>query len=205
MNKEKNVKAYIAWIFICIIWGTTYLAIRIGVKDLSPALFTGLRWISAGPILFAILLLRGYKLPSKEDLLHLSIMGIALIGVGNGLLVFAEKYIPSGIAALIVTTIPFWMVSFDSFLPEGKKSNWMIYLGMILGLFGVFLIFSGNLNVMLNHNYLIGIAGLVISMAGWTFGTLYSKHKKLSVNPLMGASIQMIIAGTIVTLIAVFL
>jgi drug/metabolite transporter (DMT)-like permease len=81
----------------------------------------------------------------------------------------------------------------------------MIYLGMILGLFGVFLIFSGNLNVMLNHNYLIGIAGLLVSMAGWTFGTLYSKHKKLSVNPLMGAAVQMIIAGTIVTLIAVSL
>ena len=70
---------------------------------------------------FIILILRGYKFPSKEDLLHLSIMGIALIGVGNGLLVFAEKYIPSGIAALIVTTIPFWMVSFDYFFLKGKK------------------------------------------------------------------------------------
>ena len=94
MTKEKNVAAYIAWIFICIIWGTTYLAIRIGVKDISPALFTGLRWIAAGPVLFIILILKGYKLPPKEDLLHLSIMGIAMIGIGNGLLVFAEKYIP---------------------------------------------------------------------------------------------------------------
>jgi len=205
MTKEKNVPAYIAWIFICIIWGTTYLAIRIGVKDISPALFTGLRWLFAGPVLFIILLLRGYKLPHKKDLVHLSIMGIAMIGVGNGLLVFAEKYIPSGIAALIVTTIPFWMVGFDSFLPKGKKINWMILSGLIIGLFGVFLIFSGNLNVMLNHNYLVGVTGLIISMAGWTFGTLYSKHKKLSVNPLMGAAVQMIIAGTIVTLIAVSL
>ena len=205
MNKEKNVKAYLAWIFICIIWGTTYLAIRIGVKDVSPALFTGLRWIAAGPVLFAILILRGYKLPPKKELLQLLIMAVALIGIGNGLLVFAEKYIPSGIAALVVTTIPFWMVGFDSFLPQGKKINLMILSGLVLGLFGVFLIFSGNLNVMLNHNYLIGIASLLLSMAGWTFGTLYSKHKKLSVNPLMGASVQMIIAGTIVTLIALLL
>jgi len=205
MTKEKNVAAYIAWIFICIIWGTTYLAIRIGVKDISPALFTGLRWIAAGPVLFIILILKGYKLPPKEDLLHLSIMGIAMIGIGNGLLVFAEKYIPSGIAALVVTTVPFWMVGFDSFLPQGKKINWMILSGLVLGLFGVILIFSGNLNILLNHDYLVGIAGLMVSMAGWTFGTLYSKHKKLSVNPLMGASVQMIIAGTIVTLVAVSL
>ena len=202
MSKEKNVSAYIAWIFICIIWGTTYLAIRVGVKDISPAIFTGLRWIAAGPVLFIILLLKGYKLPAKEDLLHLSIMGIALIGVGNGLLVFAEKYIPSGIAALIVTTIPFWMVGFDSFLPQGKKMNLKILSGLVLGLFGVFLIFNGNLNVMFNSDHLIGIIGLMISMAGWTFGTLYSKHKKLTVNPLMGAAVQMMIAGTLVTLIA---
>ena len=202
MNKEKNVKAYIAWIFICIIWGTTYLAIRIGVKDISPALFTGLRWITAGPVLFVILILKGYKLPPKEDIIHLAIIGIAMICIGNGLLVFAEKYIPSGIAALVVTTIPFWMVGFDSFLPQGKKINWMILSGLVLGLTGVFLIFSRNLNVLLNSNYLIGIAGLFVSMAGGTFGTLYSKHKKLSVNPIMGAAVQMIIAGMIVTLIA---
>ena len=80
MSTEKNAKAYLALMSIYFVWGTTYLAIRIGVEDLPPVLFTGLRWFAAGPILFLILLLKKYKLPDKEDLIHLGISGLFMLG-----------------------------------------------------------------------------------------------------------------------------
>ena len=91
MNKD-NFKAYLAWFSICIIWGTTYLAIRVGVKDMPPLLFAGMRWIIAGPIFLLVLKLRGYKLPDKKDLKHIAVVGILLLGLGNGLVAFAERF-----------------------------------------------------------------------------------------------------------------
>ena len=105
MQKE-NFKAYAAWIAICIIWGTTYLAIRIGVGHLPPMLFAGLRWLIAGSALLIYFKIKKQKLPRGKDLLNLAIVGLALIGFGNGLVVTAEKFVPSGITALFLNNTP---------------------------------------------------------------------------------------------------
>lgn len=136
--KKKNTTAYIAWIAISIIWGTTYLAIRIGVADLPPMLFAGFRWIAAGLILVSIRRLMGNKLPPKNEIKHLAVVGIALLGIANGLVVVAEQWIPSGLAALVITTLPFWMVGFESLLPKGPNFNRYIFIGLLLGLSGCF-------------------------------------------------------------------
>ena len=115
MGREK-FKAYLAWVTICIVWGTTYLAIRVGVHDLPPMLFAGFRWLASFSIFFPVLMLRGYKLPRKKDLAILAIVGIMLLGIGNGLVVVAEQWIPSGLTALLITTMPFWVVIFESIL-----------------------------------------------------------------------------------------
>ncbi len=194
MPKE-NLKAYLAWVAVCIIWGTTYLAIRIGVQDFPPVLFAGLRWIIAGPILIIILKLRGYKLPALEDIKHLAVVGILLIGCGNGLVVFAEQWVPSGLTALLLATDPLWIVGIECLLPNGPKLNLKIVIGVLLGLAGVILIFGSNISDIVNTNYLIGIAALLFCVFCWSSGTLYSKYKKVSVHPLMGAAVQMVIAG----------
>jgi len=205
MNKEKNTRAYIALFAIYIIWGTTYLAIRIGVENLPPVLFTGLRWIVAGPILIIILLLRKYKLPNKNDLFHLSISGLLLIGGGNGLVVFAEQWIPSGLTALLITTVPFWVVGIDAIISQGKKINPTILLGLLLGLVGIAIIFGEDFIRLFNPSYLGGIIGLMLAVFLWSAGTLYSKHKKITVHPLMGAATQMIIAGIVITALGLIL
>ena len=138
--KQTNIKAYIAWIAICILWGTTYLAIRIGVEALPPMLFAGIRWIIAGAILLIVQKALGNKLPTKNEIIPLAIVGIALLGIGNGLVVVAEQWIPSGLAALLMTTLPFWIVGFESLLPKGQRINSKIIIGLILGLIGVLLI-----------------------------------------------------------------
>ncbi len=204
MDKTK-LKAYIAWIAICIIWGTTYLAIRIGVTDLPPMLFAGLRWIAAGLILVTVQRLMGNKLPPKNEIKHLAVVGIALLGIANGLVVVAEQWIPSGLTALLITTLPFWMVGFESLLPKGPKFNKYIFFGLILGLSGVFLIFGRDFENFIKSDYLIGALALMGAVISWSLGSIYSKYKKISVHPMMGASIQMLIAGALQTSLGLLL
>ena len=201
MNKD-NFKAYLAWVSICIIWGTTYLAIRVGVKDMPPLLFAGMRWIIAGPIFLLVLKLRGYKLPDKKDLKHIAVVGILLLGLGNGLVAFAEQWLPSGLTALLLTTMPFWVVGIESALPSGPKLNFMIIFGLVLGISGVFFILGIDFQSLLDSSYLIGIIGLMIGELGWASGTVYSKYVKVTVHPLMNAAVQMCIAGLALTIVS---
>lgn len=195
MDKPK-FRAYLAWIAICIIWGTTYLFIRVGVETIPPMLFAGFRWLIAGIILITILRLSGKQLPKKEDLIPITIIGIALLGFGNGLVVVSEQWIESGLVALLITTTPFWVIGTESFLPNRPKLNWMIITGLIVGSLGVGLIFGGNLKYIFETKYLVGILCVLGAEIAWALGSVYSKYKKVSVHPLMSASIQMLIVGS---------
>jgi drug/metabolite transporter (DMT)-like permease len=202
---KKNIKAYIAWINICVFWGTTYLAIRIGVADMPPMLFAGFRWILSGTILFSFLKIRNYKLPDKKDFLHSAIIGIFLLGFGNGLVVVAEQWIESGITSLLLTTVPFWIVALEMFLQGSKKINLQIILGLLLGLAGVVLILSNNLKYLFNLSHFIGIISLLLAVVMWSIGTVYSKYKKTGLHPLMSASIQMLVAGVLQSILGIIL
>lgn len=204
MPKDK-IKAYLAWISVCIVWGTTYLAIRIGVHDLPPMLFAGLRWILAGTILYTFLRIRNYTRPNRSEIIHSGIIGILLLGFGNGLVVFAEQWIPSGLAALIITTVPLWLVLFESLLPNGSKLNFEIISGILLGLVGIILIFSSDINEFLKTENFLGIAAIIFAVITWALGTLYSKYRKLKTHPLMTASFQMLIAGSLQVLLGLVL
>jgi drug/metabolite transporter (DMT)-like permease len=200
-----NLRAYSAWLAVCIFWGTTYLAIRIGVEHLPPMLFAGTRWIIAGIIFLIILRIRGENLPSKNDLIHITIVGISLIGVANGLVVTGEQFIGSGLSALLLTTIPFWVVGMESVIPSGPKINSIILSGLMVGLAGVALIFKGDWSNLLNSNYLLGVLCMLGAVISWSFGTVYSKYKKIKVHPLMGASVQMLIGGIAQTILGLIL
>jgi len=205
MNEKYGLKAYTAWITICIVWGTTYLAIRIGVTDLPPMLFAGLRWIIAGILMTILLNLRHYKLPRLKDLKHLAIVGILLLGIANGLVVVAEQWLPSGLTALILSTLPFWVVGMEYFLPNGPKINAFIIAGLFLGTTGVILIFAKDLNISLDFNFLLGGLCLLGAVIAWSAGSIYWKYKKINVRPMMGASIQMLIAGVLQTALGLIL
>ncbi|MFH1198194.1 MAG: EamA family transporter [bacterium] len=193
--RSANSKAILAWLSISIIWGTTYLAIRIGVADLPPLLFAGIRWITASSILIIYFLIRKEKFPSPKELVHLGIIGISLLGIANALVVVAEIWVPSGVTALIITTLPFWMVGLESLIPSGPKLNWRIVLGLMIGICGVLIIFGNNFAQLLNTDYLVGVLALIGGVTAWSAGSLYSKYKKINVRPLMGATMQMLIAG----------
>lgn len=200
MEKEK-FKAYLAWATICVVWGTTYLAIRIGVEDLPPMLFAGFRWLLAGSIFLCVMLLRGKKIPDKKSLVKLSISGILMLGMANGFVVIAEQWIPSGLTALIITTMPFWMAGFESLIPEGVKLNKITLIGLLFGFGGTALIFGNELGNFSESNYLIGIVLVFGAMISWALGSLYSKYRKADTDPITGSTIQMIVAGAVQTII----
>jgi drug/metabolite transporter (DMT)-like permease len=162
-------------------------------------LFAGIRWIIAGAVFVVFLKWRGRPLPKANEIVHLAVVGLALIGFGNGLVVFAEQWIPSGLAALLITTVPFFMVGMESFLPNGPKLNATILTGLAMGLVGAFLIFGEDIRYLAEPNNLKGVLGLLGAVLFWSAGSLYSKYVKLDVHPLMGASVEMLMAGLVLS------
>jgi drug/metabolite transporter (DMT)-like permease len=199
----ENAKAIFAWINVCVIWGTTYLVIRIGVGHMPPMLFAGIRWVIAGVAFMTVLKWRGTSLPKANEMVHLAVVGLALIGFGNGLVVFAEQWIHSGLAALLITTVPFFMVGMESLLPKGPKLNATILTGLIMGLAGVCLIFGKDIKYLADPDNLIGVLALLGAVIFWSIGSLYSKYVKVDVHPLMGASVQMLMAGIVLSAVGI--
>lgn len=200
-----NLKAYLAWLSVSIIWGTTYLAIRVGVSHIPPMLFAGIRWIIAGLIFVTILKLNHIKLPPFKDLKHIALMGLLMLGFGNGLVVTGEQFISSGLAALLITTVPFWIVGFDSLALRKSAFNKFIISGLLLGLVGVTAIFGDNWRDLFDKNYFIGVLSILGAVVSWSIGSVYSKHKKINAHPLMSAAVQMLVAGLAQTMLGVSL
>src|SRR5947207_15084140 len=109
-------RAYAAWIVVCVVWSTTYLGIRVAIETMPPFVMSGLRWTPAGAVILAALKARGEYLPPRSQWGALAVLGFLLIAVANGALAWAELTIPSGMAALLVTTTPFWIVGVDALM-----------------------------------------------------------------------------------------
>ena len=144
-----KTKIWLALIALYIVWGSTYLAIRFVVETIPPFMSAGLRFLIAGAILFAWRRMAGDAAPTKKQWISTAIVGVALLLCSNGVLSWAEQRVPSGIASLIISTIPLWLVLFEAFRPGGIKPSWRAIIGLLIGFGGVFLLigpaeFSGK-------------------------------------------------------------
>jgi drug/metabolite transporter (DMT)-like permease len=202
---REKFRAYLAWAAVCLIWGTTYLAIKIGVTDLPPMLFAGIRWTIAGPLFLLIISFKKYPMPKKEELLPLAIMGISLIGVTNGLVVAAEQWLPSGLTALLITTMPFWVIIFEFIFPPHLRMNWIMIGGLLTGFIGISILFIGEARYIFDGEYLAGVIFILIGVISWAGGSLYSKNRKISTHPLVAAGFQMFFAGAAQTTVGLIL
>ena len=113
--------AIAAWVTVCVVWGTTYLGIRVALESVPVALLAGLRWTAAGLLLTAALPLVGEKLPPPRAWGSIAIAGFLMAVIGNGGVVWAQQYVASGLAAVIVAMVPFWTVLVESLLPSGER------------------------------------------------------------------------------------
>ncbi len=195
--KNPLVKAYVAWAMVCFFWGTTYLAIRIGVATFPPALFAGTRFTIAGLVFLAFLKLRGYRLPPWREAVDQAVVGIALLAVANGTVVWCEQWVPSGITALVIATVPFWMSGFDALMPAGERLTPRKVLGIVIGFAGLVLLLWPDLKNGLEHAYLRAVLILLIAPLAWAAGSMYSRYRRSTTHPLMAAAIQTLVAGLV--------
>lgn len=200
----QTTKAYLALIYICIVWGLTYLLIKIGVEAYPAAFFfAGTRQLIAGIILFAIGLAtnknRDY---SRENIMRQAFIGFLLLTCGNGLVTWGEKHIPSGVAALICSLMPIFAVMFNLYGSKKEKFNSLIGLGLALGVLGVIFIVKDKLSFKSDAMYFYGMIGTLVATCTWAFGSVKSKKYPAPVNPMFNSGLQLLSGGLFMLIIS---
>lgn len=204
--KGEKALAYFAFALVCFLWGTTYLAIRVAIETLPTFLFAGVRFTVAGALLLGICALRGERIPTKlSDWWNQTIVGLLMVGVGNVAVVFAEHSVPSGFAALLVATSPFWMAIIEYFRGNGADLTTRKKIGMLIGFSGVLILVSPSLHgTGFNAAFLIGVIVIQLGSIAWNIGTVRSKYHTIDAKPLVGAAMQMLTGGVVVAIIGLF-
>jgi drug/metabolite transporter (DMT)-like permease len=182
---------------VYIIWGSTYLAIRFAVETLPPFLMAGVRFVVAGGVLYGWRRARGFPRPTPAQWRSATIVGGLMLLGGNGGVVWAEQYIESGTAALIVASVPLWMVLLDWLSPGGRAPRRTVWAGIVVGLVGVAMLFGAPETDA--ERYTAGWIVLVLASISWAIGSLYSRSARLPA-PLLATGMQMLAGGALLLL-----
>jgi drug/metabolite transporter (DMT)-like permease len=205
MNKSCSNKIILSFSAIYVIWGTTYLGIRYAVETIPPMLMAGTRFVLAGGILYLISRFGGREKPTIKQWRSASIIGAFLILIGHGAVVIASKTVPSSLVALLVSTVPIWMVLIDWTRRHGPAPSWKVIFGLILGFMGMaFLIGPGKIVTEAGGD-VVGIVLAMLAPIFWSIGSLYSRTANLPDSSLLGTSMQMISGGVMALTAAVVL
>ena len=189
--------AYIAWLSVCLVWGGTYLAIRVALDTVPPALIGAIRYTVAGFLLALILRIRGDRLPAAAHWPSLALMGFLMIGLGNGGVIWAEQWVPSGFAAVMIAASPFWMTGLEAVLPGGERLSRRSVIGLLIGFTGIVLLVWPDLRARgdIGRQFGFGLVALQIACVGWALGSSYSRRMAREQNPFGAAALQMIFGG----------
>jgi drug/metabolite transporter (DMT)-like permease len=188
----------LALLSLYLIWGSTYLGIRIAIESIPPYLMIGVRFVVAGGILYLILRMRGVPAPTRSQWMGSAAVGVLLIGGGMGGVATAEQWVPSSVAAVCLATSPLWISLF-----AGLWGRWPVrteWLGLALGFVGVVLLNLGS-GLWTNPT---GAILLLIAPICWSFGSAWSHHLQLPAG-LMASAAQMLIGGVFVSLLGLML
>jgi len=189
-------------VVLCIVWGSTYLAIRVGVGELPPALFAGTRFVIAGSLLVgAARVRRGPLRVRPRDLVTNVIVGFLLLFCGNGLVVWAEQFTPSGVAAIFVVTVTLWLALFDAIIPgSAARPTWRQVVGLLLGFAGTLVLVGGKLGTLRDADWR-GPLALTSGAAAWALGSVFSTRRPSEASPELNAALQMLAGGVALTIV----
>lgn len=187
--------AYLAWLAVCVLWGTTYLAIRVALETIPPFLMAGFRWMVAGGLIVAVMAIRRERIPPPSHWPALTLLGILLMGFGNGGVVWAEQTIPSGLAAVLVAAVPFWMVGVERFMVDSEPLSPRRLIGLLVGFSGIVLLVWPELALSTGRSFLFGVLATQLACLGWAIGSSYSRRRHAHENVLAAASLQMLFGG----------
>ena len=184
----------VAYALVCVVWGSTYLFIKLGVEVMPPYLLGGVRFSIAGPVLLAICFARGSRLPRDlGTFLRILLVGVLLLVVGNGLLNFSEIHLSSGLAALLVTTFPIWNTLFGMAGAGGERLAPAGWIGTFVALAGVAILvkpFESGV-----QSSWVGVAAVLLASLSWSAGTVYARRRLRGVDPFAASAIETTIAG----------
>jgi len=195
-------KVAVAFAAVYLIWGSTYLAIRVGVQELPPALFAGVRFVIAGLLLWAYAAWRGQRLPrTAREWKYLVVTALLLFVGANGLVVWGEQWVPSNQTALIVATTALWLAGFGALGRDGHKVPLRTALGLALGFVGVAILLLPGKDFVLEH--LTAQLALLLAALSWAVGSIYLKRARPTTPPFMSAALQSLIAGAVLCILGV--
>jgi drug/metabolite transporter (DMT)-like permease len=189
--------AWIAWTAICLIWGTTYLAIKVALETVPPFLMGGLRYFIGGLILAGLLRLRGHALPRLAEWRTLAVLGVFMLLIGNGGVVWGEQYVTSGLTAVLIATSPFWMVCVDGLVTKGRQLHARQWTGLAVGFFGIVLLVWPDIvsSRTAGWGVIAGLVSVQFACAGWAIGSAYTRRHVMPKDVLGSAALQMIFGG----------
>jgi drug/metabolite transporter (DMT)-like permease len=201
---SSRAKVITAFAAVYIIWGSTYLAIRIAVTAFPPFLLAGCRFLLAGGLLLGWLTWRGTRLPTGRQWKEAAITGTLLLLGGNGIVCWAEQTVNSSLTALILTTTPIWFALFNTIRPGGQRPTMRTLLGLVAGFCGVLLLVFGATThgAEPDQTSYSGIFALVAACAFWSAGSLYNKYHTDNSSLAMATVAQMLCGGLANSLVA---
>lgn len=196
ITKKLPTLVWIAFITLCIVWGTTYLGIKIAVKYFPPFWFSGFRHVTAGIIFLIFCFIKGYKLPSLSDIGRLAIVGGFMIIGGNALLSWAEIYISSGLAGILSAIAPVFTTLLSIVFFKGFRITGAIVGGLILSIIGMAILSKPDEAFEVSDGFILGIVLAFIANLGWAFGSVFMKKFDVKAHVFMRTGVQMVTAGS---------
>ena len=199
--RRPRVEIALAFAAVYVLWGSTYLAIRIGVETIPPFLMAGLRHLTAGVLLYAWMRLRGTPRPEARHWRSAAIVGGLLLLGGNGLVTWAEQRVPSGLAALIVASVPLWMTAIDSVLRR-ERPHGVVLAGLAMGLGGIGFLAAPGRFAGGGHVDPLGAVALLCAALFWAMGSLVSRRVALPSATFLATAMEMMAGGVILLAVA---
>lgn len=196
-NTPPHLLVVAAFSAIYLIWGSTYLAIRFAIETLPPFFMAGTRFVIAGAVLYGFARLRGASPPARFHWGTAAVVGGLLLLGGNGGVSWAEQLVPSGLAALLIATVPLWMVVLDWVWHGGVRPGGRVAVGLLSGFAGVALLVSPGELAGGSHVDPVGAAVLMLAALSWAAGSLYSRRARLPDSPLLGTAMEMFAGGVL--------
>ncbi len=193
------VKVILAFAAVYLIWGSTYLAAQFGLETIPPYLIGTLRFVLAGIILLLWSAVNKKPAPSRKAVIVNSIGGVLILVGGSGSVLWAQQYLGSGLAAILVASLPIWFVIIDKKQCSYYFGDKRVIIGVILGFLGIIMLFGSSISNGVQNNsgwmQLMGIGVVLLGCISWTVGSLYVKYKAVEVDVATSAGIQLLAAG----------
>lgn len=210
-DRHSRLKIVVAFAIVYVVWGSTFFFIHKALAGFSPFLLGAVRFSTAGLLMLVWCYFKGYRIFHRSTILHAGLMGLLLLYIDNGIIIWVEQFMPSGLVAIMSASAAIWFIVLDKPNWKSNFGNLPVIIGLFMGFFGVVMLFGDRLAQALDASQrqanIWGMSLLLLGALAWTIGSLYSKYygkskNSESGNGLVGTAWQMFIAGAAFTLTA---